>query len=91
MFNVVLVIVGILIASIAYAEQPAPMPQAQPSAFEQALSNKIFNEMNANVQCNTQLITVKQQFDAANARIKELEANAKPADTAPQPSSAPKK
>lgn len=51
--------------SLARAQQPSPA--------EQALSERLLAEIQANVQARAQLIDVQRQLTAAQAKIKELE------------------
>lgn len=47
--------------------------QQQQTPTEQAMGTKILQEMQAGLTCSVSLISVKDELDKANARIKELE------------------
>lgn len=58
----------------------AALAQSAPTPKEQALGSRILFELNANVECNTNLITVREELararaelEAATKRLKELE------------------
>ena len=58
----------------ALAQQP---PRQSPA--EQALTARISSEIGANLQCTANVIALKAELDAAQKRVKELEAASKPA------------
>lgn len=58
----------LLSTATAYAQQPQPAP------LEASLSQRVMAEVGANVQCNAANIDLQRQLQAAQARIKELEA-----------------
>jgi hypothetical protein len=59
----------VLFGVAAFAQQPAP-----PSAGEQALSDRLIEEIRSNVQARTQLIETQRKLAEANEKIKALEA-----------------
>lgn len=60
-----------LIALLAIVTAPAFAQQQPPEVI--ALGNKLIAEINSGITCQAQVITLKQQLDAAQAKIKELE------------------
>lgn len=64
---------ALLLPITAHAQQAAP-PQ------EQALSLKLQSEINQGLQCSASLIALQRELAIAQARLKELEAKAKPDD-----------
>lgn len=68
-------LLSIALAGPVFAQQPM-MPQVppQPSASEQALSERLLSEIQSNVQARAQLIEVQRQLTAAQTKIKDLEA-----------------
>jgi len=60
-----LILAALLLAAPAFAQQASPA--------EQALSERLLNEIQSNVQARAQLIEVQRKLTAAEARIKELE------------------
>ncbi len=52
------------------------LAQQQPSTTEQALGQRVLNEINANIKCNADLLDLQRQLKAATA-TKEPEAPAK--------------
>lgn len=74
MKKIVLVSVFASFASAAMAQQaPAPVPPVA-----QALYRKLSAEIDANIQCGTQLVTVQQELAAAQDEIKALKAKYEP-------------
>lgn len=50
------------------------LAQTSPSPIEQAIGQKLFQEINAGLSCNSDLINTKAELAKANIKIKELEA-----------------
>ena len=53
----------------ALAQTASPAPTAK----EQALSERLTAEINYSISCNTSFIALKEQLQAANAKIVEME------------------
>lgn len=68
---------GESMSSALHAQTP-PTPEAQ------ALAQKLMSEINANIACSTNVITLQQQLAAAQAKIKALEEKAVPNKDAPK-------
>lgn len=69
--------------AIAFALLATPcLAQQAPTPNEQALSNKLMQELQEGVSCNVQLITTKAELTKALARLRELEP--KPAEAKPE-------
>jgi hypothetical protein len=64
----------LLVAMPAFAQQP----QQPASPMEQALGQKLMEEINSNIQLRTQLVGMQDQ-------IKDLQAKLKPQDKPPEP------
>lgn len=71
---VMMACVAMLIAFAAMA-QPA-VPPLTPS--EEVLGTKLLQELQAGLQCNTQLISLRKQLEAAQKEIAELRKPAEP-------------
>jgi hypothetical protein len=52
--------------------------QQQQTPMEQALSMKLLAEVNTTLQCTAAQVTMQGQFQAAQARIKDLETKYEP-------------
>jgi hypothetical protein len=66
--------VGIFIGGVVMSHAQ----DRQQTPFEQALSAKLFQEINSSLSCAVTQLTVQRELDAAKARIKELEAQTAP-------------
>ena len=64
-----LALLFLLIPTFAFAQQP-------PTAKEQALSSRILFEVQSSIECNANLIALRDQLAAAQVKIKELEGKA---------------
>ena len=62
----------LLFAFLVFAA-PAHAQQQSQSANEQVLGNKLVKEIQESLACQSSLITLQQQLNAANDKIKELE------------------
>lgn len=60
-----------LILLAAFIATPA-IAQQQPSPVEQALGQKLMQEISAGVQCTAQAITLKGEFDKSQEEVKRL-------------------
>lgn len=58
----------------AFAQPAQPNP---PSALEQALSEKLMNEIGGSLKCSADNITAQKLIQSLQARVKELEEKAK--------------
>jgi hypothetical protein len=58
--------------------------QTPPTPEAQALAQKLMSEINANIQCAAANITLQQQFQAAQTKIKALEDKYEPKKDAPK-------
>jgi hypothetical protein len=56
----------------AFAQAPQP-PQHQATPSEQALGQKLFQEIQSGIACSSNLFAVQADLVKAQARIKELE------------------
>lgn len=66
-----LIIVLVLISTPSFAQQTTTSPN------EQALGQKLLQEIQAGISCNSNAISLKIDLDKANAKIKELESKQK--------------
>lgn len=85
-----LLVLGILLLTIASAQQPTivPHPAPPPTPEAQALAQKLMSEINANIQCTAAGISIQQRLNAAEAEIKTLKDKYEPAKSdikPPQP------
>ena len=82
----ILFVAAALTAIFMLAMNAASRAQQAPTPQVQALSNKLMQEINANLQCAEQAVYVQQQIAAAQAEIKRLtdKYEAK-ADSQPEP------
>jgi len=62
----------------AYAQQPQ-----QPSPHDMAVGQKLLDEINASIVCQTGKIMLQSDLDKANMHIKELEAKYEPKKNEP--------
>ena len=69
----VLSAIAALLISPAVAQGMMPSP---PQPMQEALGQKLFNEINAGLTCSANLLSVQKDLEAAKARIKELETKA---------------
>jgi hypothetical protein len=67
-----LIVLSMGISGAAHAQDRQQTP------FEQALSAKLFQEINSSLSCAVTQLAVQRELDAAKARIKELEGQAAP-------------
>jgi hypothetical protein len=67
---------GVLAFLITLLVSPA-MAQQQASPSEQALGNKVLQEIQSGLQCSSSLISAQAELAKALARIKELESKPK--------------
>jgi hypothetical protein len=65
--------------ALALLATPALAQQQQPSFTEQAMGQKIMQEINNGLACSARLIEVQKQLETAEAKVKQLEGEAKPA------------
>jgi hypothetical protein len=64
----VLVLILVGLATAATAQQPAP--QEQPP-LQQALANRLMNEINTTLQCQAQLITATKELEELRKKHEE--------------------
>ena len=69
-------LVAILMMLVFASEAQA---QQQTSPTEQAIGNKLLQEINNGIACNANLLVVQKQLADAQAKIKEIEPKAAPA------------
>ncbi len=63
----------LILVIVALSATSATAQQQTPSPAEQALGQKVMQEVQAAVSCSANLISVQADLAKANARIKELE------------------
>ena len=64
----------LLVGTASAQPMTVPVPPRQPSSLEQALAARIQQETNNNISCLVTTVDLRKELDAAQARIKELEA-----------------
>ncbi len=73
------IVMTFLLITAANAQQPQ-----QPTPHDMVMGQRILNEVNANIQCETNAMTLRQELIKAQERVKELEAKYEPKkDTTP--------
>lgn len=63
---------AVLLAAPALAQQPSP--PSPPSPTEQALTQRLMQEIGNGINCNVSTITLQRQLADAQAQVKQLEA-----------------
>ena len=63
----------VLSAGVAQAQQAQ-----QPTPHDQAMGQRLLNEINASIQCETKAIALQQELSTAQVRVKELETKYEP-------------
>lgn len=70
-------LMGAALAAVSTGQVVAQQQPQNPETL--AFSQKLMQEINANLQCTTQFITVQQKLTAAEAEIKQLKEKYEPA------------
>lgn len=66
----------VILAAAALALASPALAQQAPTPSEQALGAKLMAEINAGLSCSADVIKIKADLAAAQARVKELETQA---------------
>lgn len=72
MRTIIAILLTGLLTSIAFAQQPQSQPEA--TAREQALSQRLLQEMSTSISCDTARMQMQQEISKLQARVRELEA-----------------
>jgi hypothetical protein len=75
MMRAALVLILVGLATAASAQQP---PQQEQSPLQQALGNRLMNEINTALQCQAQLITANKELEELKKKHEEKSGPAPP-------------